>query len=268
MDGLFFTASKIIAPLLQPGNALLVMALLGAAAARRSMRKPGFAANLMIVALVGLLAIAVLPLGKWLLLPLENRFPPGGAVEGKVDGIVLLGGTIMPWLSALRGSPQLNDSPERLIAFVELARAHPEAKLVFTGGSGLLTKQQVREADAIEPVLTAMGLDASRVVIERESRNTAENAAFAKRLVSPRPGERWLLVTSASHMPRSVGVFRKAGWPVEAYTVDYRTDGRWREGIGLNLAVGLELTSAAMHEWMGLLAYRLTDKTDSLLPGP
>jgi uncharacterized SAM-binding protein YcdF (DUF218 family) len=105
--------------------------------------------------------------------------------------------------------------------------------------------------------------------MERNSRNTYENAVFTKALAAPKPGERWLLVTSAYHMPRSVGLFRKAGFAVEPYPVD------WRVGRGADIFAftniagdGLGRTDTAMREWIGLVAYRLTGKTSELLPGP
>jgi uncharacterized SAM-binding protein YcdF (DUF218 family) len=253
---------------LQPGNALLVLAIVGATVWRLREKRGGIGFRLTVIALGVLAAIAVLPIGKWMLLPLENRFPQSWAWAGPIDGIVLLGGTIQPWLSDERDAPQLNGSAERLIEFVKLGRRHPEATLVFTGGSGLLTKQHAREADSIHALVDAMGLEPARVIVELESRNTAENATFTKALIKPQPGEVWLLITSASHMPRSVGVFREAGWPVFGVPVDYRTDGRWDFDLDFSLANGLELITAAAHEWLGLLAYRLTGRTDSLFPAP
>ena len=105
--------------------------------------------------------------------------------------------------------------------------------------------------------------------MERRSRNTLENAEFSKALVAPKAGERWLLVTSAFHMPRSVGLFRKAGFAVEPYPVDWRVGGRDDLLSFTNIALdGLGRTDAAMREWMGLIAYRATGKIDELLPGP
>jgi uncharacterized SAM-binding protein YcdF (DUF218 family) len=104
--------------------------------------------------------------------------------------------------------------------------------------------------------------------MERLSRNTEENATLSKALAGPKPGERWLLVTSAYHMPRSVGLFRRAGFAVEPYPVDWRTS---RENLltPFNLAgEGLERTDLAIREWMGLAAYRISGKTSELLPGP
>ena len=114
-----------------------------------------------------------------------------------------------------------------------------------------------------------MGLDQGDVVYEDRSRNTFENALFTRDLVKPKEGERWLLVTSAMHMPRAVGVFRKVGFPVIAYPVDFRTNGEfWRAGVPGDTGSAVSMVENAMHEWLGLIAYRLTGKTDALFPAP
>jgi uncharacterized SAM-binding protein YcdF (DUF218 family) len=87
--------------------------------------------------------------------------------------------------------------------------------------------------------------------------------------VKPTKGERWLLVASAMHMPLAVGVFRKAGFPVIAYPVDFRTSGDfWRPRVPERTGEAIGTVDLATHEWLELLAYRLTGQTDSLFPAP
>jgi len=118
-------------------------------------------------------------------------------------------------------------------------------------------------------VFKSLGIPASRITLEKQSRNTIENAVYSKTLAQPKPGERWLLVTSALHMPRAIGAFRQAGFAVEAYPVDYQTSG-WEDVLNVvgGLSGGLSGTDKAMHEWIGLIAYRITGKTSELFPGP
>jgi uncharacterized SAM-binding protein YcdF (DUF218 family) len=98
---------------------------------------------------------------------------------------------------------------------------------------------------------------------------SAPDRMITKDLVKPKAGERWLLVTSAFHMPRSVGLFRKVGFAVEPYPVDWRVGGREDLLTFTNVAGdGLARTDTAVREWMGLVAYRLTGRIDELLPGP
>jgi uncharacterized SAM-binding protein YcdF (DUF218 family) len=105
-------------------------------------------------------------------------------------------------------------------------------------------------------------------VIERDSRNTDENARFTKALMKPQPGETWVLITSARHMPRSVGIFRKEGWRVLAYPVDYLTPRSVGFGVGFGLASGLAAVDTAAYEWFGLVYYRLSGRIDAFFPGP
>ena len=114
-----------------------------------------------------------------------------------------------------------------------------------------------------------MGVDPQRITLETRSRNTDENARFTAALVHPQSDQTWLIVTSAYHMPRAMGLFRKAGFEAIAYPVDYRTVGGRRDWrLNANLPRGLELFDLAVHEWVGLVAYRLSGRIDSFFPGP
>ena len=172
-------------------------------------------------------------------------------------------------LSVAHGTPVVRSSPDRLIAAAALAHRYPKARIVFSGGSANLISNDAREADFAGAIFESLGIDKSRLIMERASRNTQENAEFSKALVAPKEGERWLLVTSAFHMPRSVGLFRKAGFAVEPYPVDWRVGGRDDLMSFSNVAVeGLGRTDLGIREWLGLIAYRATGKIDELLPGP
>jgi uncharacterized SAM-binding protein YcdF (DUF218 family) len=217
-----------------------------------------------------LLALAAFsPLGNLLLYPLESRFPPWDPSRGAPDGIIVLGGSVDTDLSAAHRTPVVAHAADRLLAPTELARRYPNARIVFTGGNANLLSTDAREADYSAPILETAGIAKQRLILERESRNTYENAIFTKQLVAPKPGERWLLVTSAFHMPRSIGIFRKAGFDVEAYPVDWRMGGREDLLSFTNSAGdGLGRTEVAVREWIGLVAYRLMGRTRELLPGP
>jgi uncharacterized SAM-binding protein YcdF (DUF218 family) len=224
----------------------------------------------LVMASVLLLVVCGLsPLGTLLLYPLEQRFPPWDAARGAPDGIIVLGASIEADLSAAHGTPVVRSAPDRIIAAAALAHRYPNARIVFSGGSANLLSNDAREADFAGAVFESLGVAKSRLIMERRSRNTLENAEFSKALVAPKEGERWLLVTSAFHMPRSVGLFRKAGFAVEPYPVDWRVGGRGDLLSFTNIATdGLGRTDLAVREWMGLIAYRATGKIDDLLPGP
>lgn len=258
-----FVVMKILEMLMAPLN-LVLLALL-AAAILLGCGRLVWGRRLVQATVVFLLLVAALPWTDWLLVPLENRVPPPAALPERVDGIVVLGGAIDPVLSAERKQPALNDAAERLTAMVQLGRSYPQARLIYSGGSGSVTRQDAKEAPVARDLLATMGFDCDRVAFEDQSRNTRENAVFAHAIAAPRPDQTWLLVTSAIHMPRSLGAFRAAGWRVVPYPVDYTTTAAtsWNWGLGR----GLVALSRGLHEWGGLLYYRLRGWTDSLYPG-
>jgi uncharacterized SAM-binding protein YcdF (DUF218 family) len=178
-------------------------------------------------------------------------------------------GAIDPDLSAVLDRPALGHSGDRIVAAAELARRYPTARIVYSGGNAnLIGDDSLKEADYALSMLEDLGVAKARLTAERLSRNTFENAEFVKTIVKPKQGERWLLVTSAVHMPRSIGLFRRAGFNVEAYPVDRRageSEGFWFYPMAIS---GLERTDLAMREWIGLTAYRLTGKIDRFFPGP
>src|ERR1700704_5776363 len=180
-----------------------------------------------------------------------------------------LGGAIGPDISAARHTPDLNESAERLTAVADLARRYPAARIIYSGGDARLVFHGGIEADFAVTLFESFGIARSRVIVERKARNTIENAAFSKELVDPKPGERWLLVTSGYHMPRSIGVFRRAGFAVEAFPVDWRTRGPIDLAMPFeSLAAGLRRTDTAMREWVGLLMYWAAGESSALFPGP
>jgi uncharacterized SAM-binding protein YcdF (DUF218 family) len=264
---LFFVLSKTFGLMLLPTNFLIGAGLAGAILMGTRFASLG---RKLTVASVVLLAICGFsPLGKLLLYPLESRFAPWDAARGAPDGIIILGGSIDPDLSLAHGAAIVRSAADRIIAAAALAHRYPNARVIFSGGNPNLISNDAKEADFVGAIFESLGISKARLMMERRSRNTQENAEFSKALASPKDGERWLLVTSAFHMPRSIGVFRKAGFNVEPYPVD------WRVGDGTDLLTfstvaldGLGRTDIAVREWLGLVAYRVTGKIDELLPGP
>ncbi len=263
----FFILSKTIGVALLPVNFLIELGIVGLVLLATRFAALG---RKLMAASIALLALAAFsPLGNLLLYPLEARFPAWDPSRGAPDGIIVLGGPIDTDLSAAHSTPVVRNASDRIFAAAVLARRYPNARIVFTGGSANLISNDAKEADYAGEILENLGVARQRMIMERRSRNTYENAVFTKAVVAPKPGERWLLVTSAFHMPRSVGLFRKAGFAVEPYPVDWRV-GRGVEAFELtNIgADGLSRTDLGMREWLGLVSYRLTGRIDELLPGP
>jgi uncharacterized SAM-binding protein YcdF (DUF218 family) len=267
LTSLFFSLSKILGFFALPSNLIITCGIVGALLLRTRYGRAGW--RMVIGSLIALSIAGFSPLGNALVLGLEDRFPAWDSSRGTPDGIVVLGGAVTPDVSAARGTPALNEAAERMTAAVELARRYPQARILFTGGSGSLVRAEFGEAEHALRLFEALGIARDRVLIEDRARNTFENAVFSKAVAAPKPGERWLLVTSAYHMPRSVGVFRQAGFPIEPHPVDWRTVGRGDLYMPFgSLTGGLARLDVGLKEYVGLLAYWVTGKSSELLPGP
>lgn len=248
-----------------PGNFLVLLLILGMVRLAVTRRRRGL--GLIVVATLSLLAITVLPVGDWLLLPLENRFPVPNDASERVDGIVVLGGAIDGVVSTARHRVALNAAGARLTDAVAVARQYPAARILLTGGDNHIVAEADSEAAIMKAFFAAEGIDPARIAIEPSSRTTYENAVLSRAAAQPKPGETWLLVTSAVHLPRAVGCFRAAGWTVLPYPVDFHTTGHLSLVSELSLSGQLTRVNAAAKEWIGLVIYRILGRTDALFPG-
>ena len=264
---MFFLASKLLWIVAAPTNLMAGVAGLGLLLVALGRSRPGL--GLVTGALLALVLLGFLPVGTSMLRPLEDRFPQASLEGLEPDGIVVLGGAIDQVIGAARGQVTISDSATRITAGAALARRFPRARLVYTGGSNALVSAIGGEAEDARRLWVALGIDPGRITIEDRSRNTDENARFVRDLLRPAPGQTWILVTSAYHMPRSVGLFRAAGFPVVPYPVDYRTTGTWRDAVpNLQLSVGLARLDFVTREWIGLVAYRLSGRIADIFPAP
>ncbi|MBS0245829.1 MAG: YdcF family protein [Proteobacteria bacterium] len=267
---MFFVLSKTVTVLFVPSNVILFVGLAGLVMMVTRWRRAG--TRLTVASVILLLIVGTTPLGIWLTQSLETRFTPweksGGPSRGAPDGIIILGGGISSGLSRKVGTSTVSADGGRLIALAHLARLYPKARIIYSGGDASLGGNKPPETDYVGSLLDDFGIARSRVELETRSRNTAENAAFTRAIAKPRPGERWLLVTSAQHMPRAVGCFRKVGFPVEAYPAVWRTDPEPQYWPDLAVGHNLDRFDNASREWLGLVVYRLTGKTPALFPAP
>lgn len=259
---MFAAATKTLWMLGKPSALLLFLLLIGVMLTWSRWSRTGrFIVTLTTVALV---TVAIFPVGQWLLVPLERRFPPSDWPP--VEGVIVLGGAADLEVSAAHRQPNYNASGERVMALLEAGLRYPSAKLVFSGGKP--PGASLSSAEIARQFVRLQGFDVSRIMFEDKARNTAQNAVLTKHLADPRPGEQWLLVTSARHMPRAVGAFRQAGWAVVAHPVDFRTTGQFELFRGIDPGMRLSELDLAIKEWTGLLAYWLSGRSSELLPGP
>jgi uncharacterized SAM-binding protein YcdF (DUF218 family) len=264
---MFFVLSKILGFLAVPSNFVAIAALAGAGLLLTRWRKPAVA--LMIASIVTFALLGWSPLSHMLLLSLSERFPAWQAGRADPHGIIVLGGTIDPEVSDARNAIELDSSAERAMALVTLARRFPNARIIFSGGSGRLSVDALSEAPFAKKLLAEFDLTGDRFLFEGGSRTTYENATSSFGMLAPTPEHRFLLVTSSFHMPRAMGAFRRAGFEVEAYPVDWRTRG-WRDASQPfdRLSSGLARADVAIHEWIGLIVYWMTDRSTALFPAP
>jgi uncharacterized SAM-binding protein YcdF (DUF218 family) len=264
---LFFYLAKTLWFLAQPSSAIAIVSIAGAALVGTAWHRLGRA--LLVAGLAALVVCGLSPLSAALIVPLENRIPRANLERGgPIAGIVVLGGVEDARADPPRELAGLNEAAERVTEAVALARRYPAARVLFAGGSGAIFTEEAPEATSMARLLEGLGIARERTTLESRSRDTYENAVFAKRLADPAPGQRWLLVTSAWHMPRALGCFRQAGFAVEPWPVDYRTSGRIELWLNRSIPDGLKQMDFVVREYVGLVMYYLRGRTPSLLPGP
>ena len=263
---MFFALSKIFWLVAAPSNLLGILAVAGVIALRTRYARWGY--RLVVLAAAGLVLLGNGPAGTWLIQPLEERFPRPAASLAAPDGIIVLGGGMDEIASGARNALVLGSYGSRMTETVALSRRFPQARILFTGGDSNLIDHGATEAEIARRFFDAMGVDAERITYEDKSRNTWENAILSRELVRPRRNQRWLLVTSGFHMPRAMGAFRRAGFDVTAWPADYMTDGSDLMRPNGQASNGLRIVDLAVREWIGILAYHLTGKTDAWLPAP
>ena len=263
---MYFILSKTLVFLTAPSNILISLAIVGTLLLFTRFARLGRC--LLVVGMLGIVVCGLSPLGRVLLAVLENRFPAWSATRGAPTGFIILGGSVDPGASAAHGEVELTDSAERLAVVPDLVRRYPGARFIFTGGNGTLFGGE-SEATYAARLLERFGVAPGRVEIEDQSRNTLENARLSKVIATPKPGDRWVVITSAYHMPRAMAAFRSVDFEVEAFPVDWQltggTDFLWPPRSFVN---GLAYTDWAAREFIGLAIYRLTGHSRELFPGP
>lgn len=269
-DNLFFFFSKVAWAFLSPSNLLIFLFIMGTLLAIFS--RCSAALKILIPTSVLALMITIYPVSDWLMEPLEKRFQAPELLPETIDGIIILGGgedisVAMSW-----NSKEVGLAGDRFISTKELANIYPQAPIIFTGGVGQLAMHshlQSKLTDQNTPlgsqILQSLGIEPERLIVESLSRNTFENFKNIQPLL-PNATGRYLLVTSAFHMPRSVGIARKFGVDVIAYPVDYRSTHESLRGIDFDFYGHLQALEPAWKEWIGLTAYYWTGKTSEWLP--
>lgn len=254
-----FIFSKLVGWFTQPLFWLLLWLLgIWVLAARRPRAvRPLLGGAIVLLALIGWQ-----PLPELLIRQLEARYPEiplDADLRGYAGVVVLGGGTAAGRLQQSHQHPLINDGGERLTVSAALALRHPELPLIYTGGEGAPQGGGPSESERARVFYDSFRIPASQVRYEPVSRNTYENAVLTAQVPGVNPRDRWLLLTSAWHMPRSMATFEKAGWNVTAYPVDHRAEDAvvWTR---YSLLSGVSDWQLVLNELIGLVAYRLTGR--------
>ena len=258
MEGLFYWVSKLAWLLIAPDSLMVMLLVVGSFLLWRNQLK--WAKRVLSLLVMSVLVIGLFPVGEWVLYPLESQYKANPELTS-VDGIVVLGGAEQAELSHYWKQPAVNAAAERFFASVDLHRRYPNAQLVFTGGSGAMLGQAYKGADVAYQLYQNQGVDVSKIIFERDSRNTIENALLSKRLVKPKAGEQWILITTAWHMPRSMGIFCQSDWSVIPYPVDFTSLPERLVRIDWGFSKHLANLTVGMKEWVGILAYKVMGKS-------
>lgn len=266
MDSIFFILSKVVWAFLSPSNLIIFLFAFGTLLVL--LNRARLAKIILLPTSIIALAMVAYPFSHFLMAPLESRFAQPENLPAEIDGIIVLGGGEDLQTSLSWGRPELGLGGDRYMGAKELATHYPNAPVIFTGGSGSVQLQEsAGEGSVARSLLIRLGIPENRLIIESQSRNTYENFKLVKPML-PKPNGTYLLVTSAFHMPRSVGIARKQGVNVMAYPVDYRTSLPEMRNLDFNYYDHLDALEPAWKEWIGLSVYYLTNKTSDWFPAP
>jgi uncharacterized SAM-binding protein YcdF (DUF218 family) len=264
MDEHFFHLSKYIWPVISPDSLFII--LLTLCLLLFLLRQTKTATLLLCLLTFCTLFLSFFPVGNWLLHPLESRFQQNPILPEQVDGIIVLGGSIIPDRSIEWQQLETNQFHERLSSFIQLAQLYPDARLVFSGGNSSTDEGEPTEAQIAKTYFLISGISPERLLMEDKARNTAENVSYSRQLSSPQSNETWVMITTAFHMPRAMGVFCQQNWEVIPYPVDHQTTPSKLYQPRFDLIGNAYNLVMASHEWVGLLAYYLSGKTHQLIP--
>lgn len=261
-----FAFSKVVGWLLNPVSLAIILIVLSVVAAIFRFRKTGILFG--IGTALWLIIVLYSPLATWLIRPLEQQFEKV-EIGGDFSGIIVIGGGIESDISASLNHIEFAAGADRLIQGIVLAKKFPDVKVIYTSGTGRLEEDAMRSADIAGDFILQNGIDKSRIILERNSRNTFENVEFTKKILGREATNgKYVVITSAFHMPRTIGIFRAQGVKVIPYPVDYRTINNDKlvdpSRSPMDNFVNM---SIALREWSGLVSYYLIGRTRQIFPG-
>lgn len=273
MESLFFYASKIIMFLLNPSAVLSLILggylILSVLFSSRHGRSHFITRWLGRISLMIMLILVFIPVQSLLRTQLEQKFSVPTQLPEQIAGVIVLGGSVSPTLTQAYNQVSLNESVERMTQALPILQKYPLVPLIYTGGSGKIIQEQITEAAVAQRFYREIGWDSFRFHFEDKSRNTYQNAVFSRELINqkfgadthhPKDGQKWILITSAVHMPRAVHVFESDGWAVIPYPVDFQRAGKIEWVPHYNFISHATHLGSVLHEYIGILAYWATGR--------
>lgn len=252
---MFFILSKIFWVIFTPLTLIGLLMVAGALGWSRRWGRRMFS-----FAVISFLLLGFFPIGPNMIVWLENQYARPEPPPEDITGIIVLGGIIDGDRSAALNQVSLNDNAERLTEMMRLSRIYPQARIIFSGGSGSLRENSPKESTLLDNLLKDMDFMRGQIEYESQARNTYENMKFSHELAHPQSGDKWLLVTSAFHLPRSMAIFKKGEWPVIPYPAGYLEEGVYILHPTLDLLGNFYKLQVATREIVGIIAYKLTGK--------
>jgi len=253
---MFFLLSKIFDFLVNPFFwvlALLIIGLIALWKGKKSARKWLLTSFLFIIIFTNPLIISLV-MNAW-----QAPAYSLNDIKSPYEVGILMGGS-MRHFDEKTERPVYSMSVDRLLQTVSLYHNGKIKKILLTGGSGHVFRQDQKESFFIADVLRKSGVAAEDIIIENNSRNTYENALFTRDLVKVKGIKgRFLLITSSFHMRRSVACFRKVGFDVDTFPVDSKTrEASFTPDSFIPEPFYFTLWDQLIHEWVGMIAYKIS----------
>ena len=261
---MFFYLSKVLWNFFNPINMLVILLFVGITF--HLLKKKNFYRRIYQITFILFILIAFLPTGTYLLWKLENAFPKPKIITNNVDGILILAAGINESMTYEHQQIILNDRIERMTESIKLMKKFPKAKIILSGGNGTLSKPKLKGSDAAKMFYKLMEIEIDRIIFEDKSRNTYENFVFSKKFIDNKNNEKWLLVTSAFHMKRAMNVAEKLELNFISYPVDFSLskDFSFKYWYRANYSANINYFYFATHEYLGLIIYYLTGKSNKI----
>ncbi|MDC3021755.1 YdcF family protein [Pelagibacteraceae bacterium] len=257
-----FYLSKIIWLILNPFNLFIFITLFSISLYFFNLRR--LSLIIFLINFVFIAFISFLPIGSYLIYNIEKEYHSYIQPPEQVDGILILGGATNPILYNEYDQISLNGSSERLVESVFIIKKFDKAKVIFSGGSGIVNRPDFDHAQVAKSFYKKIGIEIDRIIFEDNSRNTYENIMYSKKIANPKLNENWLLITSASHMKRALLIADKNNWKLIPYAVDFKNIKDFKLIPNLKLLTNLNSFQHGSREWLGLVSYYLMGRTDKI----